>query len=50
MVNNIVDVAATGKKIIDEAERAVVWNRKLFEMIVAPVLGGGNFFVEDNRD
>ena len=31
MVNNIADVAATGKKIIDEVERAVVGKRKLLE-------------------
>ena len=33
--NNIADVAATGKKIIDEVERAVVGKRKLLEMIMA---------------
>ena len=48
MVNNIADVAATGKKIIDEVERAVVGKRKLLEMIMASMLAGGHVLLEDN--
>ena len=48
MVNNIADVAATGKKVIDEVERAVVGKRKLLEMIMASMLAGGHVLLEDN--
>ena len=48
MANNIADVAATGKKIIDEVERAVVGKRKLLEMIMASMLAGGHVLLEDN--
>jgi MoxR-like ATPase len=48
MPNNIADVAATGKKVIDEIERAVVGKRGLLEMIMASILAGGHVLLEDN--
>ena len=48
MINSIADVAANGKKVIDEVERAVVGKRKLLEMIMASMLAGGHVLLEDN--
>jgi MoxR-like ATPase len=48
MPNNVSDVAATGKKVIDEIERAVVGKRGLLEMIMASILAGGHVLLEDN--
>ena len=41
------EVAATGKKVMDEIERAVVGKRGLLEMIMAAALAGGHVLLED---
>ncbi len=44
---NCREVAATGKDIIDEVERAIVGKRPVLEMILATVLAGGHVLLED---
>lgn len=47
MSAKIDDVAVTGRKVIEEIERAVVGKRRLLEMVMAAVLAGGHVLFED---
>lgn len=44
---DIKQVAALGKQVISEIERAIVGKRGLLEMIMAATLGGGHVLLED---
>ncbi len=46
-MNGIAEVAARGRRVIDEVERAIVGKRPLLEKIMAALLSGGHVLLED---
>jgi MoxR-like ATPase len=47
VTNGIAEVAAKGRRVIDEVERAIVGKRPLLEKIMAALLSGGHVLLED---